>query len=298
MISMASDDLREIRRTRGDALCGATYTGGMVERRRRRAGICLALVALLVGCSAARKGMRVEHDSIAKSDGVVGRARTTEPDGLRVLWNGQVLGHDFKQRGFIAGNRRQFAALWRKVHPPRDEPAVDLSKYVVLAVVGMGSICPTEVMGVRVDAQDVLRLEHIRVRAPNPSVTYTACSDVGVRRALVLAVPRTLLSSSVTFVEEEAFEFSVPKPGEPAAEHQDPTRAQTGLSVPRGESVELPVRGSITLRTLSNGAQVWVAHQRDGSVNVLSSLISRRDILDRIQPYESPLKGVSLSIRV
>ena len=152
----------------------------MVHRGIRR--ISIALVVLLVGCAGARRGKHIEWDSI------------------------------------LAANRAQFAALWKKVHAAQGEPVLDFSKYVVLAVVGLGGICPQEVVGVERQPHDVLRVRHSKVRVQSPSVPYVSCPDVGVRRALVLAVPRTLLGSSVTFVEEEAFEFSIPKPGQPPLE--------------------------------------------------------------------------------
>lgn len=239
----------------------------MFDWGRSCGGISVALAVLLVGCSGARRGKLVDWDRVPQSEVVLDRALTSEVDGLRVLWNGRVFGSDFKQRGFIAGSRSQFVALWKRVEAPAREPTVDFSKYVVLAVVRGGGKCPIEVLAVELHPPNVLR--------PWTLQASYSCQDVMVRRALVLAVPRRLLGSSVIFVERGAFKFSVPKPGEAA----ETRKAQIGraLSVPAGDSVEIPDRGKISLRTLPGGSQIWVAHQRDGSLNVLASTFRPED---------------------
>lgn len=256
----------------------------MVEGGRRILGIGLAVIVLLAGCSGARRGKLVDRSSLPESTAIQGRALTSEVDGLRVLWNGEVLGKDHKQRGFVAGNRAQFAALWRKVSPPQDEPSVDFSKYVALAVVGLGSVCPWEVVGVELGAENVLRVKRIGSRSRRG--LQIGCIDLGVREALVLAIPRSILGSSITFVEREAFRFSIPKPGEPSTQILVPPATPTPLIVPWGETIELPDRGTISLRTLSNGARVWVAHQGDGAVDVLSSVRSLDNPFEDFHPFD------------
>ncbi len=177
-------------------------------------------------------------------------------------------GLDFDRRGYIAGDRSQFGALWLEVGAPRRQPAVDFAEYVVFAIVGEGAQCPWEVLAVDLEPDDVLR-----VRTDG----NWSCTDVAVRRALVLAVPRRLLGASVTLIEHGAFTFDVPQPGEASAPQDSPPSAPAQQEAPQGESVAVPERGRLSLRTLSNGMQVWVVHHRDGSLNVLAATLATKD---------------------
>lgn len=150
------------------------------------------LAAFAVGCLGVQRGTPVDIASVPRSQVVVGSALTTEAGGLRVLWNGPVRGSNFDQRAFIAGNQAQLGALWVEVGEPAPQPVVNFSEYVVLATAGQGAECPVEVLAVDLEPDSVLRVR---------TASDFSCSDVAVRRALVLAVPRRLLGPSVTFVE-------------------------------------------------------------------------------------------------
>lgn len=134
---------------------------------------------------------------------------TSDAPGLRVLWNGSTTGRVGPQdpdEGWAAGNQAQFEDLWKAAGVRLPAPRVDFTSEVVFGVSGPGGVCPSEIIGMRLEPGGVLRLMH----APPDGV---ACVDVLTRVAVIVAVPRTAVGSTVTLAptpSHRGMQFAVP----------------------------------------------------------------------------------------
>jgi hypothetical protein len=180
----------------------------------------------------------------------------------------------------MANDPEQLVALWKETRPLAPLPRVDFARYVVFGLSHQGSYCPLEISGVSADSSGVIRLY-----AEDEAIL---CVDVGTRVSLVVAVPRRLLKARALLVApdfHDAYEFSVPPAPSQAASASGASR-----SVPAQpshlEAVPLPARGHLALVTLRGGSQVWVAHEADGSLGVVSAVTSiARWSLERLPEY-------------
>jgi hypothetical protein len=238
-------------------------------------------VSVAGGCGGAPSGMPASVDDGATT-ATIAEVTTFERDGLRVLWNGPVeRGPVGEEEGFAAGNHDELYALWAAIGMARQSPRVDFSREVVFALAAPGGVCPNELTHVSVDRSGV-------VRVSGPPWTGS-CVDVLTRTAAVVALPRRLLGGSgakVTVVWSDhraAFQFGVPSA--PAAEALPDASAAMRATALQGEAspesrameATLPPRGHMAVTRLVNGAEVWLVHHRDGSVDVLSAAVPTRD---------------------
>lgn len=156
-----------------------------------------AAVALQLGCTQGLRG--VPFEGPARTGIVVASARTTEPGGLVVLWNGQTAGAEMEWHAWIAGSPDAYRAVWSAAALGQP-PAVDFARYVVIAEAGAGGVCNPKITGVVAEASGRLALQF------EPDGELTTCILVATRIARIIAVPRRVLPSSVVFLNGHAFE--------------------------------------------------------------------------------------------
>lgn len=230
------------------------------------------LVLLTLGCVSMRSGAPRPLPTLPAASRVdILEARTDESYGLRVLWNAAARGHDFESQGWAANTPDELDALWAKAGPMAPLPSVDFARYLVFGLTHAGSYCQREILSAVVERSGVLRL-----RADEEALT---CPDVRVRFALVVAVPRRLLGKQVVVVApgfDRAYEFSIPSPPQllPPETRMLPADPPNSIATGKLEAVRCPARGHLALVTLRNGEQVWVAHESDGALSVISAVTS------------------------
>lgn len=158
-------------------------------------GLLAALA--LAGCT---HGLRGVPMTPPKSTGkVVASASVGEPDGVKVLWNGQTSGTDSRWKAWIAGSPDELEAVWDEA-AFGDPPAIDFTKYVVIAEAGEGGVCNPRILGVDAEASGLLRLRF------DPDAMYRTCILLATRIARIVAVPRRVLTATVVFMNGYAFE--------------------------------------------------------------------------------------------
>ncbi len=227
---------------------------------------------VMLACSGLRGGAtRPLPVRLALSEVTVAEARTDEADGLRVLWNAATRGRDLDCKAWTANSPEELDALWDEAGPPEPVPSVDFSRYVVFGLARGGSYCQREISSAVAERSGTLRL-----RAEDETII---CPDVLVRVALVVAVPRRLLNNPVLLVAPEldrAFEFDVRDATRTTSPQRrtSPAISVSSNAERRLEMVPRPARGHLALRTLRSGEQVWVAHESDGSLSVVSAVTS------------------------
>jgi hypothetical protein len=133
---------------------------------------------------------------------VVASATTSEPEGLKVLWNGRTGGMDMNWKAWSAGSDEELAAVWSAT-AVGNPPSIDFTKYVVIAEAGEGGVCNPKILGIEAQANGLLRLRY----EPKDEVT---CIMVATRIAHVVAIPRRILPATVVFLHGHA--FAVPEP--------------------------------------------------------------------------------------
>ena len=164
----------------------------------------MKLVALLVvlelalaGCTHGLRGVPIEQPK--PTGNVVASASAGEPDGLKVLWNGQTSGTDSRTKAWIAGSPDELEAVWSEA-AFGDPPGIDFTKYVVIAEAGDGGVCNPRILGVDAEASGLLRLRF------DPDDLHRTCIMVATRVARIVAVPRRVLTATVVFMDGFAFE--------------------------------------------------------------------------------------------
>ncbi|AKF09616.1 hypothetical protein [Sandaracinus amylolyticus] len=198
----------------------------------------------------------------------VARATTDDPDGLRVLWNG---GADTSEHGaWIATTHAELEALWERVGAAGPVPEVDLRTHVVIGEAFMNGACMDEIVAVERDAEGrvLLRTEPL----------VEMCIALAVQDARVVAVPRSVLGERITWfsVDDDdggAYAFRIPPPSPDASGTVSPGAPSTerdAIASALG-TIALPARGTLALRALDDGREVWVAHLPDGRVHVVAA---------------------------
>jgi hypothetical protein len=162
--------------------------------------VALGIVAL-AGCTDGLRGVRME---MPKATGKpVASVTANEPGGLLVFWNGESMTHPeaYGVDGggvWIAGNDDEFRAVWKATAsgPP---PRVDFAKYVVLAALGEGNYCEPKILGIDAESSGLLTLRYA-------DQTGMECEDIAIPVALIIGIPRRVLTATVVFLEGYAFE--------------------------------------------------------------------------------------------
>jgi hypothetical protein len=250
----------------------------------------VALALLVTGCTGAIGGTPLFGPEFPAGERtVVARVSTADADGFRVLYKGRTSGGDFDQSGWIAGTGSQLARLWENVGIRTSPPDVDFTRYVVVGLVGGGAVCISEVTAATIDVHGVVELDYDKPTTC-PVTGQCTCQDALTRVAEVVAIPRRWLGKQLEFVSARAaFRFDVPEP-EHSPTVTQPAKLVTPGDFARAELVELPPKGHLALRTLRNNLQVWVTHDRDGSVSVFSANYQQKN-----EPYlGSPLRWSEL----
>ena len=236
----------------------------------------LALVLLLISaCSWPGRGKVVKIPEAQMEPGdSPQRITTSQPDGLRVLWNGITLGplhRDSNVHAFMASSDRQLESLWQEIGRPPPAPTMDFGRFVVFGVVLGDSPCFSEIVAAEVQGETLSLHRH---------AWLGLCEHSVVPAARIFAVPRAILPPQVTLVvasHNRAFHFKVPTPKRagraPHSARSEVTSEPVGPSL---GTVALPGRGSLALRELADGTEVWVVHDRDGSVHVLAATVDAR----------------------
>ncbi|MDC0741707.1 hypothetical protein [Polyangium mundeleinium] len=229
--------------------------------------LLLALSFSLAGCTDALRGSPLSE--APKPVGVIARATSAEPGGLRVLANGRS--QQFGTEGaWLATDEDELRSLWRAVHAKGPLPRVDFDTHVVLGAAYDGGACEPEIDAVEVDAAGTLRLSR--------KYFGGECILIAVGIAQVIAVPRRILLPRFVYLADPphagyAFELPAAKPKASAPSRTPPPMAsleRPSLPAPLGV-VALPPRGHLALRTLDNERAVWVVVQRSGAISVLSA---------------------------
>ncbi|WP_236519465.1 hypothetical protein [Sandaracinus amylolyticus] len=198
----------------------------------------------------------------------VARATTDDPEGLRVLWNG---GSDASEHGaWIATTHSELEALWERVGAAGPVPEVDLRTHVVIGESFMNGACMDEIVAVERDAEGrvLLRTEPL----------VEMCIALAVQDARVVAVPRDVLGESITWFSNDdgepgAYAFRIPPPSPDAARAITagaPSTERDAIASPLG-TIALPAPGTLALRALDDGREVWVAHLTEGRVHVVAA---------------------------
>jgi hypothetical protein len=162
--------------------------------------LLVALVLALAGCTHGLRGVRIEQPKATGK--VVASASVVEPDGLKVLWNGQTSGSAGTWQGWIAGSPDELDAIWSEAGVG-DAPAIDFTKYIVIATAGDGGVCSPRLLAVEAEASGLLRLRY------HPDDLYMNCILVSTRIARIVAIPRRVLPATVVFFN--GFAFAVPE---------------------------------------------------------------------------------------
>ncbi|HVK68537.1 MAG TPA: hypothetical protein VM694_28960 [Polyangium sp.] len=229
--------------------------------------LLLALSFSLAGCTDALRGSPLSE--APKPVGVIARATSAEPGGLRVLANGRS--QQFGTEGaWLATDEDELRLLWRAVHAKGPLPRVDFDTHVVLGAAYDGGACEPEIDAVEVDAAGTLRLSR--------KYFGGECILIAVGIAQVIAVPRRILLPRFVYLADPphaayAFELPAAKPKASAPSRTPPPMAsleRPSLPAPLGV-VALPPRGHLALRTLDNERAVWVVVHRSGAISVLSA---------------------------
>jgi hypothetical protein len=234
----------------------------------------LVTAALVGGCARPTTGTPVRH--VPERGAIHGRATTAEPGGVRVLLNGRV--RDSVDGAWLAGSRRELKGLWRRVGGEGEPPAVDFATHVVLGTGFGDGPCRPEVVAIAVDEHDTVRME--------TQSQGGVCIALLVRVGLAVAVPRRILPEELVWVRgSTGHRFTLPPPGAPLETPAESSLERESIDDPRGR-VALPPIGRITLGSLDDGRQVWVARHQSGEVSVvLADLLPdrRRAIGQRVQ---------------
>jgi hypothetical protein len=159
--------------------------------------VALLVALALTACTHGLRGVAMEHPKATGK--IVTSASVDEPDGLKVLWNGQTSGLDSEWKGWIAGSPNELEAVWTEA-AVGDPPAIDFTKYVVIAEAGDGGVCNPRILGVDAEASGLLRLRY------HPDDLARTCILVATRIARIVAVPRRVLTATVVFMNGFAFE--------------------------------------------------------------------------------------------
>jgi hypothetical protein len=243
----------------------ARSPGQARARPVRRDGAAASVAAIVaVACAAPIRGTLVEPP--AHGAPAVARATTSEPGGVRVLANHRASG---KQRPVLATSSAELAHLWSGAGLEGTPPAVNFATHVVIATNFHGIVDQPEIVGAHVDAAGVLVLDG-KYTSSNESVIL-----LGVQYAQVIAIPRALVGTSLTWCvacspSGKAYRFAVPAPtaaASAAAPAPRPALERTSIAAPRG-IVELPSDGHIALRSLDDGREVWVVQRAGGDISV------------------------------
>ena len=158
------------------------------------------LLVALVGCTEGLRGVPMKEPEATGK--VVAAATTSEPEGLKVLWNGRTGGMDTKWKAWIAGSDEELAAVWSAT-AVGNPPSIDFAKYVVIAEAGEGGVCNPKILGIEAEATGLLRLRYEQ----KGDVT---CIMLATRIAHVVAIPRRILPATVVFLH--GYAFAVPEP--------------------------------------------------------------------------------------
>ena len=204
-------------------------------------------------------------EQVPQAGTVRARATTSEPGGLQVLHNGSV--RQARDGTWMATRERELVRLWDRIGAEGSVPDVPFDSHVVLAHSFLGGACEPEIVAAEIDEHATLTLER---RADGG-----ACIALAVQVGIAVAVPRRMLPAEFVFVPRHR-----QSPGkqrfalEPRASQTvvvaDATLEQERIPARFGE-VELPEPGTIALRALNDGREVWVAHHADSRVSVVAA---------------------------
>ncbi len=127
---------------------------------------------------------------------------TSEPEGLRVLWNGGTGGGEMEWKAWIAGDPDELSAVWRAA-AAGPAPVVNFERYVVIAQAGQGGTCHAKILALEAEASGRLSLRY------DPPGGIMPCTLAATRVARIIAVPRRVLTATVVFLD--GFAFQVPE---------------------------------------------------------------------------------------
>ena len=208
---------------------------------------------LLSACAAPISGVEV---ALPEAGEAVARATTSE--GVRVLLNGRV--RSSRDGAWMATSSAQLRRLWRRVGGEGSAPDVDFDTHIVLGAGFEDGPCQGEISAVEIDAQGTLTMK--------VEPLADACIALAVRVGLLVVVPRAILPEQFVW---GARRFSLPPyEGPPLAPTPRPTLESEALAEQRG-IVELPASGTIALRSLDDGREVWVAHHANETIAVIGA---------------------------